>query len=43
MESMKKKIVVAGAGYAGVLTAKKIAKQVKKRGLADQVDITIID
>jgi len=30
MESMKKKIVVAGAGYAGVLTAKKIAKRVKK-------------
>jgi len=43
MESMKKKIVVAGAGYAGVLTAKKIAKRVKKRKLSDQVEITIID
>jgi len=43
MESMKKKIVIAGAGYAGVLTAKKIAKRVKSRGLKDQVEITIID
>ena len=40
---MKKKIVVAGAGYAGVLTAKKIAKRAKKRKLADQIEITIID
>ncbi len=39
----KKKIVVAGAGYAGVLTAKKIAKSVKKRKLTEQVEITIID
>jgi len=43
MENMKKKIVIAGAGYAGVLTAKKIAKRVKRRRLADQVEITIID
>jgi NADH dehydrogenase len=43
MENMKKKIVVAGAGYAGVLTAKKIARRVKRRGLKDQVEITIID
>lgn len=43
MESNKKKIVVAGAGYAGVLTAKKIAKRVKRRRLSDQVEITIID
>jgi len=43
MESMKKKIVVAGAGYAGVLTAKKIAKRIKRRRLSDQVEITIID
>jgi NADH dehydrogenase len=43
MESMKKKIVVAGAGYAGVLTAKKIAKRVKRRRLTAQVEITIID
>lgn len=39
----KQRIVVAGAGYAGVLTAKKIAKQVKKKKLGDQVEITIID
>jgi NADH dehydrogenase len=39
----KKKIVVAGAGYAGVLTAKKLAKRVKKRGLASRVEITVID
>jgi len=39
----KKKIVVAGAGYAGVLTAKKVAKRIKRRGLTDQVEITIID
>jgi len=36
-----KKIVVLGAGYAGVLTAKKLAKKAKK---ADRwVDITLID
>jgi NADH dehydrogenase len=43
MESTKKRIVVAGAGYAGVLTAKKLAKQVKRRKLNDKVEITIID
>lgn len=36
---MAKKIVVLGAGYAGVLTAKKLAKKLKK----NDVEITIID
>lgn len=35
-----KKVVIIGAGYAGILTAKKIAKKVKKQG---DVEITIID
>ncbi len=38
---MSKKVVIIGAGYAGVLTAKKLAKRVKKYN-AD-VDITLID
>ncbi|MDF2906072.1 MAG: FAD-dependent pyridine nucleotide-disulfide oxidoreductase [Herbinix sp.] len=37
---MEKKIVIVGAGYAGILTAKKLAKQFKKR---KDVSITIID
>jgi len=36
-----KKIVVLGAGYAGVLTAKKLAKKTKKAN--HRVDITLID
>ncbi len=36
---MTKKIVIVGAGYAGILTAKKLAKKLKK----SDVDITIID
>jgi NADH dehydrogenase len=36
---MEKKIVIVGAGYAGILTAKKLAKRLKKQ----EVDITIID
>jgi NADH dehydrogenase len=36
----KKKIVILGAGYAGVLTAKKLAKKFKKN---DEVSITLID
>lgn len=39
----KKKIVVAGAGYAGILTAKKLARRIKKRKLSEQVEITVID
>ncbi|NLP29543.1 MAG: NAD(P)/FAD-dependent oxidoreductase [Clostridiales bacterium] len=35
-----KKVVIVGAGYAGILTAKKIAKKFKKN---DEVNITIID
>lgn len=35
-----KKVVIVGAGYAGILTAKKLAKKLKKQG---DVDITIID
>lgn len=36
---MEKKIVIVGAGYAGILTAKKLAKKLKKQ----DVSITIID
>lgn len=38
-----KNIVIVGAGYAGVLTAKKLAKRFKKAKAGDQVKITIID
>jgi NADH:ubiquinone reductase (H+-translocating) len=37
---MKKKIVILGGGYAGVLTAKNLAKKYKK---ASEVEITLID
>ena len=37
---MGKNIVIVGAGYAGILTAKKLAKRFKKN---DEVNITIID
>ncbi|NLB24609.1 MAG: NAD(P)-binding protein, partial [Clostridiales bacterium] len=37
---MKNKIVIVGAGYGGVLTAKKLAKRFKHN---DDVSITIID
>lgn len=37
---MKKKIVIVGAGYAGILTAKKLAKRFKEK---EDVSITIID
>lgn len=35
-----KKIIVLGAGYAGILTAKKLAKRLKKQ---EDIQITIID
>ena len=37
---MEKKIVIVGAGYSGILTAKKLAKKFKKN---NDVSITIID
>ncbi len=37
---MEKKIVIIGAGYSGILTAKKLAKKFKKN---NDVSITIID
>lgn len=37
---MEKKIVIVGAGYAGILTAKKLAKRFKN---SSDVSITIID
>lgn len=37
---MEKRIVVVGAGYAGILTAKKLAKKFKKY---EDVSVTIID
>lgn len=39
-KTMKKRIVIVGAGYAGILTAKKLAKKFKKH---DGVSVTIID
>ena len=38
--SLKKNIVILGAGYGGILTAKKIAKKLKKN---EDVTITLID
>ena len=38
---MTKKVVIIGAGYAGILTAKKLAKRVKK--YKADVEITLID
>ncbi|MBW7573835.1 NAD(P)/FAD-dependent oxidoreductase [Caproiciproducens faecalis] len=37
---MEKKIVIIGAGYSGLLTAKKLAKRLKKH---EDVSVTIID
>lgn len=42
-DCLKKKVVVAGAGYAGVLVAKKLAKMVKKLKKDKDIEITIID
>lgn len=41
--NLKKKIVVAGAGYAGVMVAKKLAKMVKKQKKDEDIEVTIID
>ena len=38
-----KKVVILGAGYAGILIAKKLEKKLKKAKRIDGVDITIID
>lgn len=38
-----KKVVIIGAGYAGILTAKKLAKKIKKQKKQGEVEITIID
>jgi len=38
----KKNIVILGAGYAGILVAKKLAKKIKKQRI-DDVEVTIID
>ena len=40
---MPKKIVVLGAGYAGILIAKKIEKKLKKAKKLGEVEISIID
>jgi len=39
----EKRIIVLGAGYAGVLIAKKLEKKLKKSNEIDGLDITIID
>ena len=36
-------IVVIGAGYAGVLATKKLEKKLRKKGVANETQITIID
>ena len=38
-----KKIVVLGAGYAGILTAKKLEKKFRKLKMDHEVSISIID
>uniref|UniRef100_UPI000AE7F799 hypothetical protein n=1 Tax=Clostridium sp. NkU-1 TaxID=1095009 RepID=UPI000AE7F799 len=38
-----KKIVVLGAGYAGILTAKKLEKKFRKMKMDNEVSISIID
>lgn len=38
-----KRLVIIGAGYAGILTAKKLAKKIKKQKKQGDVEITIID
>lgn len=38
-----KKVLVVGAGYAGVLTAKSLARKVRKAKLSKEIEITIVD
>ena len=38
-----KEVVIIGAGYAGVLCAKKLEKKLRKKKVRDEVRITIID
>lgn len=40
---MEQRIVIVGAGYAGILTAKKLHKRLKKARKLDQVSLTLID
>ncbi len=40
---MSKKIIILGGGYAGILTAKKIEKLVKKNKMQKEVTIKLID
>lgn len=40
---MDKRIVIVGAGYSGILTAKKLAKRIKKLKKQDEINVTIID
>ncbi len=39
----KKQIVIVGGGYAGVLTAKKLIKKLKKEIKAGEVELTLVD
>ncbi len=39
----KQKIVIVGGGYAGVLTAKKLIKKLKKQIKEESVEITLVD
>jgi NADH dehydrogenase len=38
-----KKIVIVGAGYAGILTAKKLEKKLRKKKVISEYEITLID
>ncbi|HZK41650.1 MAG TPA: FAD/NAD(P)-binding protein, partial [Clostridia bacterium] len=40
---MEQKVVIVGAGYAGILTAKKLHKKLKKAKHLQDVTITLID